>query len=202
MANRKVSAFTPLAELDGTELVPVVVDEDPDNYIVTTQQIADLAGGASPTLAVRLATLGSMTMNNANNTYFEASQVLVASADAHYVDGVDGVTPGMLVFDAAGTYRVTVRARITPSSGLWPTEMTLYGLLANDEMITRNARTYIAQSEFLLPEVGWMSELIVNAAAAATLTLGIAVESYNNPGNGVVVEAMEVTAQKIGPYIP
>jgi hypothetical protein len=203
MANRKVTDFTSAGALTGAEIVPVVRSGNTDNFRTTTAAIAALAGGgASPTLALALTQLGAIAMNNTANAYFAAGQVFSASADAHYVDGVDGVTPGMLQFDTAGTYRVTMLTRISPTSGGgWPQSgPTLYGILANSTIITKAGRPVMSAA--MERTIGWVTDLIVNMAEDATLELALVVENYDNPANGVFIEGIQVTAQKIGDYVP
>lgn len=192
----KISALPAAGTLDGTEVVPLV--QSGVTKKATAQAIADLGGGggAAPTLALTLSALGSMAMDNTANSYFSASEI-VASADAHYVDGVDGVTPGMLVFDTAGIYRVTMISRISPTSGGgWPQSgPTLYGVLADGTIITKAARPVMSAA--MERTIGWTTELIATVAEDATMVLALVAENYDNPANGVFIEGIQVTAQRI-----
>jgi hypothetical protein len=198
----KISALPEAADLDGTELVPVV--QAGTTKKTTAQDIADLGGGGGGSVFVaNLIGLGSQTMDDNPYYYLAASEVLLASDDVEYVDGVDGVSSGFLQFNNDGTYEIQIRVQL---SGDWPNkgqsgEPAFYGLVAGGQDVAKFSRSvYLGAAND--GTVGWSSQLVRQMAATDTLFIGPKVACYNFTSRTVIITAMQVTVKKIGDYTP
>lgn len=193
MADRKILNFTDAGTLTGAELVPVCKTANTDNFKTTTQAIANLAGGAKPTLVFSLPSSAG-SFDGTVFTNWGVATVIQASADAHFND-----TTNSIVFDTAGTYRVMVRGRINTDAG-WPSnDVIVYGAKLDSNFIAQYGRVDPSGigGGFTPDFVVFTGDDVIVATAAMSVLVGMFADAYISSATARFLALISV--QRISP---
>lgn len=103
-------------------------------------------------------------------------------------------------FASDGLYRVSVRAKIDCGIGLWPQDLTTYGVIVRGNLAGKHARTDNSAGWFGSDDIGvqmWQDEAFVSVSASNTITIRVYAQNYfNNPSfdYSAVVTIEKITA--------